>query len=162
MLHVAFSVVAVAASLPEQQPAEQLFEPSSQQSQLQFSQVQTPLSQQQPPSWQQLVQAQAFAASGEGLLAKFAPIAIPIPTTHNSTNVAATFMFIYLINDSRTVVYIEALALLLNWMLDTAISFTDGAKYFWLPCVLWSLSDHHRDPGGFFSSGEKMFSPDLT
>ncbi len=97
MLHVAFPVVAVAAPLPEQQPAEQLLESSSQQSQLQFSQVQTPLSQQQPPSGQQLVQAPAFAASVEGLTAKFAPIAIPIPTTHNSTSVAATFMFNYLI-----------------------------------------------------------------
>jgi hypothetical protein len=72
MLHVAFPVVAVAAPLPEQQPAEQLLEPSSQ-------------------------QAPAFAGSVEGLTAKFAPIAIPIPTTHNSTSVAATFMFNYLI-----------------------------------------------------------------
>jgi hypothetical protein len=107
---MAFSVETATVALSAQQPAEHPSEPSSQQSHLQFWQVQMPLSQQHPPSGQQLVQAQAFAAFGEIILPRFAPIANPIPTTHKSTSAAASFMFNFSSKDLRTVVCFEALA----------------------------------------------------
>ena len=94
LLQLFSSVTFVAAiALSAQQPAPQDFAPSAQQSHLQSSHVQTPESQQHPPSGQQVSQEQAFeSAVVFEMLAEFAPIAIPSPTTHNNTNVAANFI----------------------------------------------------------------------
>ncbi len=64
LLHVAF----VASGVTDwfvQQAAVQACAPSAQQSQLQSSQLQTPVSQQHPPSGQQLSHAQVFASTWE-------------------------------------------------------------------------------------------------
>jgi hypothetical protein len=57
---VAVLVATVLADSSSQHPAEQPVASSAQQSHLQFSQEQTPLSQQHPPSGQQVSHAQTF------------------------------------------------------------------------------------------------------
>ena len=95
LLQLFSSVASVAAiALSAQQPALQDFASSAQQSHLQASHVQTLESQQQQPSGQQVSQAQTFEPVVDfEVLPKFAPIAIPSPTTHNNINAAATFIF---------------------------------------------------------------------
>jgi len=132
VLQLLASVAMVAAvALTEQQPAPQDFAPSAQQSHLQFSHEQTPKSQQHPPSGQQLSQKQTFESVVDfEVLAKFAPIAIPIPTKNNKTNVAANFILTSLIYCLRTTICIEAFELPAFSMLLEATNFTRVANYF--------------------------------
>jgi hypothetical protein len=60
LVQVAGLSVGLVATLSVQQPAKQPVAPSAQQSHWQSSQEQTPVSQQQPPSGQQVSQAQTF------------------------------------------------------------------------------------------------------
>jgi hypothetical protein len=90
-----FSSVTIVATvaLSAQHPAPQDFAPSAQQSHLQSSHEQTPVSQQHPPSGQQVSQEQTFESAVEFEVPKeFAPIATPSPMTHNNINVAINFI----------------------------------------------------------------------
>ncbi|MEQ1824665.1 MAG: hypothetical protein ABL921_01920 [Pirellula sp.] len=92
-MQVAVLASTVLAALSAQQPAEQPVAPPSQQSHLHSSQEQTPVSQQHPPSGQQVSQAQTFGSAVKfDLFAKFAPIATPRPIKHNNTNDAMIFI----------------------------------------------------------------------
>jgi hypothetical protein len=83
-----------APDLLSQQPALQPLESAAQQSHLQSSQVQTPVSQQQPPSGQQVVQAHASEAEFVvRVVVKLAPKAKPTPTNKSKPIAAAIFMF---------------------------------------------------------------------
>jgi len=102
-----------AVTLAAQQPARHDFAPSAQQSHLQSSHLQTPESQQHPPSGQQVSQKQAFESAVDfEVLVKFAPIAIPSPTTHNNINVAANFILTSFTYCLGTTVYTKAFELL--------------------------------------------------
>jgi hypothetical protein len=87
-------------ALSEQQPEAHDLEPTEQQSHLHSSQVQTPVSQQQPPSVQHEEHSHAFAPLlVTGDLVKLAPNAKPTPRNANNPIATSDFIFLTLLTD---------------------------------------------------------------